>query len=205
MGDPTPAGDGLDPIVAEIRGMQKQTRDLEKSSGTQRAQTVKRLEQTIEDLSVVVDDLSAVVSAQAAQLTFLQTQTAFDSKVSLLPFSGSNSGVTWFAYQSPYNASVTVTTGASGLLVISPSALLSGGGALSALIGVEIVGISGPSAPAPGMLMVGGTVSLSSSSTFRVALSAYTTYTIRTRHGADGTGSGACIWGYQALSVTRQA
>ncbi|WP_341935348.1 hypothetical protein MRBLWO14_000995 [Microbacterium sp. LWO14-1.2] len=197
--DPTPNRGGPDAaLLAQIEGIKQRLDEIENPSGTQRAQAVKKLQDA-------VAAQQQLLTAQAAQLAFLQTQNVFDSRATLLPWSGSNSGVTWFPYQADYNAAVTVTTGASGVLVISTSALMSGGGATSAVIAVEIAGVSGPTAPAPGMLMVGGTTSLTSSSTFRVQLAGNTTYTILTRHGANGTGSGSCIWGYQALSVTRSA
>lgn len=197
--DPSPNRGGPEAdLVAQLDGVKRRLDDLESASGTQRAQAVKKIQEAVEELS-------AVVTGQAAQLAFLQTQNVFDSKATQAPWSGSNSGITWFPYQVDYNAAVAVTTGSSGLLTISTSALMSGGGATSALIAVEIVGVSGPTAPAPGMLMVGGTTSLTSSSTYRVTLAPNTTYTIRTRHGLSGTGSGAAIWGYQALSVTRSA
>lgn len=146
-------------------------------------------------------DILAQQSALTATTTFLATQTVSDSKATFSTYTGGNTGTTWMGFDGTYDCAVNVTTGSAGQLLISGSANLTGGG-LSALIGIEIVGVTGPAFPGPFstyMTNASGGVS-------RVVvanLAANSAYTVRLRRGINGDTSGSIIWRDQTLSVTR--
>lgn len=146
-------------------------------------------------------DIVAAQSSIIATTNFLSTQTVFEAKSTIDTFTGSNTGTTWRGFDATYDCSVTVTTGNAGKLLIQASANLTGGG-LSALIGIEIVGLTGPDFPGP----LSTYVTDASAGVTRVVgapLTPNTTYTVRTRRGINGSTSGAIIWRDQTLVVTR--
>lgn len=166
---------------------------------------------TASSLSVLARQLDAIQQAQMelanqqeqilATTDFLSTQTVSDSKSSMDSYTGSNVGTTWRGFNSTYDCSVSVTTGSAGRLLIQASANLSGGG-LSALLGIEIVGVTGPSFPGPYSTYVTD-ASAGTSRVLVANLSANTAYTVRLRRGIDGSATGVVIWRDQTLSVTR--
>lgn len=146
-------------------------------------------------------DIVAAQSSIIATTNFLSTQTIADAKSSADGYTGSNSGTAWRAFDSTYDCTVTATTGSAGKLLISASANLTAGG-LSALIGIEIVGVTGPDFPGPYSTYVTD----ASAGVTRVVVgtvSPNTTYTVRTRRGINGSTSGAIVWRDQTLVVTR--
>ena len=176
---------------------------------------------TASSLSVIADqvqkiaDQQVVLMAQQTELAnqqasilattnFLATQTVSDSKNTLDQFSGSNSGVVWSGFDSTYDCSVTVTTGSAGKLLIMASATLLSSN-LTSILAIEIVGVTGPSYPGQFSTYV-STLSAASSGVTRAVVANLvpnTSYTVRTRRGRDGSGTGAAMWRDQTLTVTR--
>lgn len=147
----------------------------------------------------------ATLTAQQASLTstinFLATQTVSDSRGSADGYTGSNTGTTWRGFDGTYDCAVTVTTGSAGLLLIQASANLTAGG-LTALIGIEIVGVTGPSFPGPYCTYLTN-ASAGVTRVVTATLSPNTAYTVRLRRGINGDTSGSLAWRDQTLSVTR--
>lgn len=176
---------------------------------------------TASSLSVIADqvqkiaDQQVVLMAQQTELAnqqasilattnFLATQTVSDSKNTLDQFSGSNSGVVWSGFDSTYDCSVTVTTGSAGKLLIMASATLLSSN-LTSILAIEIVGVTGPSYPGQFSTYV-STLSAASSGVTRAVVANLvpnSSYTVRTRRGRDGSGTGAAMWRDQTLTVTR--
>lgn len=162
-------------------------------------------------LSVIAQQLDAIQQTQAelanqqdqilATTNFLLTQTVSDSKTTLSQEITSGTG--WMGFNSTYDCSVSVTTGPAGRLLIQGSATLLSSG-LTSILGIEIVGVTGPTFPGPYSTYV-STLSSASSGVSRsvvASLSANTTYTVRLRRGWSG-GSGTAMWRDQTLVVTR--
>lgn len=176
---------------------------------------------TASSLQVLAGQIKAVQDAQAAIILtqtqiqaaqadivattdFLSTQTVASSKSTLSQYTGTTSSLVWEGFDGTYDASVAVTTGSAGRLLIQGSATLLSSNTTS-ILGIEVVGQTGPSYPGPYSTYV-STLSAASSGVTRVVVftgSANTTYTVRLRRGRDGSGSGAAMWRDQTLVVTR--
>lgn len=168
-------------------------------------QKIAEQQQTLIDQQAELSAQQAQLSSQQAALTntvnFLATQTLSDSKASADGYTGSNSGTTWRGFDGNFDCAVTATTGPGGRLLIQASANLTAGG-LTAVIGIQIDGVTGPSFPGPYctyMTNASGGVSR----TVVATLSPNTTYTVRLRRGINGDTSGSLAWRDQTLSVTR--
>lgn len=145
--------------------------------------------------------LSFQQSSLANTVNFLATQTLSDSKATADGYTGANTGTTWRAFDSAFDCAVTATTGSGGNLLIQASANLTAGG-LTAVLGIQIDGVTGPSFPGPFctyMTNASGGVS-------RIVVANLvpnTAYTVRLRRGITGDTSGSLAWRDQTLSVTR--
>lgn len=162
-------------------------------------------------IKAIQDAQSAIVATQVqiqaaqadivATTNFLSSQTLSDARSTADSFTGSSSGTVWRGFDGTYDCSLVVTTGPAGKLLIQASSNLTGGG-LSALIGIEIPGVVGPTFPGPFSTYV--TDGSAGATRVVVAnLTPYSTYTVRTRRGIDGSTSGLIIWRDQTLVVTR--
>lgn len=197
---------GLEIVTQSVQG---QNRNAASSLAVIAAQVQKIADQqeTLIAQQAELASQQAQLSSQQATLTatvnFLATQTVSDSKDTSDFYSGSPGGLSWMGYNATFDCAVAVTTGSAGRLVIQASSnLLSSG--LAAIIGIEIVGITGPSWPGPYSMAVTATsaAAAGSSRTVLAALAPNTTYTVRLRRGVSGT-SGDVQWGSQTLVVTR--
>lgn len=204
------------PGTADVWGREVETRqDSLKTTVEIVSQGVQSLNRnTASSLEVLASQIKAVERAQdeirnaqaaiIATTTFLSTQTVSDSKSTLSQYTGTTSSITWESFDGTYDASVSVTTGSAGQLLIQGSATLLSSNTTS-ILGIEVVGQVGPSYPGPYSTYV-STLSAASSGVTRVVVfggSANTTYTVRLRRGRDGSGSGAAMWRDQTLVVTR--
>lgn len=152
------------------------------------------------DLARRIEDIEAAQAEILATQTFLQTQSVFGSLGTVTNFTGpGGGGAQWTAFNGTYDVSLSVTTSASGRVLVTPAAMLTGGGGAS-LLGVEVVGVTAPSWPSAYVLASSDGTS-TGSRTFEFALAGNTTYTIRNRRGFENSGIG--LWGYQSLTVTR--
>lgn len=195
--------------AVEIVGQQVQSlnRNTASSLAVQAGQ-IKEIQDAQDAIVVTQQQIQAaqadIVNAQAsiiATTDFLTTQTLADTRSSSQTFTGSNSGVTWRAFDATYDCALAVTTGAAGKLLIQASANLTGGG-LSALIGIQVDGVVGPEFPGPfSTYVTDGSAGVSR--VVVAALAPNTAYTVRTRRGIDGSASGVIIWRDQTLVVTR--
>lgn len=198
---------GLEIVTQSVQGQNRNAA----SSLAVIAQQVQKIADQQEILIAQQAELAsqqAQLSSQQTALTntvnFLATQTVSDSKGTLDQFSGSNSGLVWSGFDGTYDCEVTLTTGSAGKLLIQASATLLSSN-LTSILGIEIIGIVGPSYPGPYSTYV-STLSAASSGVTRAVvatLAPNTTYTVRTRRGRDGSGTGAAMWRDQTLVVTR--
>lgn len=164
-------------------------------------------------LETLADQVRAVEAAQTelrnqqasiiATQQFLSTQTVADSKSTLDQVTGAAGTITWYAFNPTYDCTVTVATGSAGKLLIQASATLVSSG-LTSVLGIEIVGVLGPTYPGAFSTYMSAT-SASSSGVTRVVsatLTPNTSYVVRLRRGASGP-SGTAMWRDQTLAVTR--
>lgn len=157
----------------------------------------------------VQTSILATQQAQAQTLQFLQTQSQFTNRDTIITWTGSMAGsVVWEGFNGTYDCEIGVTTGSSGRILVKPSArLVNVGGTASPILAVEVVGVTGPDFPVgAGNIYLGMSGAVVTSREVQYTLSPNTAYTVRTRRGRLGTGSGLeCNWGYQSLGVTRMA
>lgn len=195
---------GLEVVTQSVQGQNR-------NSASSLSVIAKQI-QKIADQQATLIAQQATLSAQQAQLSaqqtsltntvnFLATQTVSDSKGTADGYTGSNSGTTWRGFDATYDCALAVTTGSSGTLLIQASANLTAGG-LTAVIGIQIDGVTGPAFPGPYctyMTNASGGVSR----IVTAVLSPNTAYTVRLRRGINGDTSGSLAWRDQTLSVTR--
>lgn len=166
---------------------------------------------TASSLEVIASQIQTLVSQQeelTRTVTFLQTQSQFTNRDTVITWTGTMSGsVVWEAFSGTYDCELVVTTGSSGRVLVKPSArLVNVGGTASPILAVEIVGITGPDFPnGAGNIYFAANGGVVTSREVQYALLPNTSYTVRTRRGRLGTGSGECNWGYQSLGITRMA
>lgn len=150
----------------------------------------------------------ALASQQAAltgTINFLSNQTTYDQKTTSSGGSRGSLGAGAYAYESldgTYDCSLSVTTAASGKLLISVGGAItsSGGGAG---IGPEISGVSLPTFTDSATAGDGAAVGASRSTV--VTLSPNTNYTVRTRRWYYGTTAQFVSYQAASLVVTRLA
>lgn len=188
---------GLDGSIVQLRqGLQSQNRN-----------TASSLEVLAGQIKAVEDAQAEIRVAQAAIIAttnFLSTQTYSDARSNQDMFTGTNSGTTWHAFNSTYDCSVTLTTGAAGRLLIQATSNLIVGD-LTALLGIEVVGVIGPTFPGPYSTYLSSNTGAAAGVSRSVVaqLSANTSYTVRTRRGTLGNATGSTGWASTSLVVTR--
>lgn len=197
----------LDQIEQSVQGLNRSTASSLTSIARQ-IEAIQEAQQALADQQAeIVAAQADIVSAQNAitQTTnFLSTQTVYDSKSTLDQYSGSTTSLTWEGFNGTYDCSVSVTTGSAGRLLIQASATLLSGGTTS-ILGIEVVGQTGPTYPGAYSTYVSALSAASSGVSRSVVFSGSpnTTYTVRLRRGRDGDGPGAAMWRDQTLVVTR--
>lgn len=195
---------GLGAVNQSVQGQNR-------NSASSLAVIARQIQKLVEQQAILVEqqdqllDQQQALSAQQTTLTntvnFLATQTVSDSKGTADGYTGANTGTTWRAFDNEFDCVVSATTGAGGRLLIQASANLTAGG-LTAVIGIQIDGVTGPSFPGPFctyMTNASGGVS-------RIVVANLvpnTAYTVRLRRGITGDTSGSLAWRDQTLSVTR--
>lgn len=203
MADPTPPRSGLALITDEILAGKAKSRELERSSGTQRARAVERLQET-------VDTLADTVSTLAAQVSFLQSQVSGGTNSANWSYSGNpgNANPVWQSYSGTYDIELSVESSDSGTLVITV-----GGKLLSldsgAVLGFEVTWSGGSISPdfsraASAIGLGGGGVYITASLTVQVSVPANTICTVRSRRAVYGTVSGQANVAGQSLVVSKQ-
>lgn len=204
MADPTPPPDDIRALVDEIRRLEGRVRDLERPTGTQRNRVVEEVQAAVAELQAQQATLVAQQATLLAQQNFLLTQVAGDSRSTQTSYTGSASGTTWQGFNSTYNCELTVSTGAAGKLIIIANATFGGigSGGFGGLLGIEIVGVVSPTFPGPYSSLVSN-ASAGGVRAVVAGLAANTSYTVRTRHGYDGVGSGTALWRDQTLVILR--
>lgn len=196
----TPVGD-IEFLRSEISRIDRLLGELTAPSSGQINKQLAALEATQATLTSQQATLTSQQATLSAQVTFLQTQSVADSRTNTSSYTGSNSGTNWNGYDGTYDPAVTVTTGASGKLNILGSGLVAASG-LGGALGVEIVGVYGPTWPGP---FAGYVLGATAPGTFAsiASLAANTTYTVRMRRGRSENTTGVVLWGYLSLTVTR--
>lgn len=203
------------------RAVEKRTEDTEagvvavrqslQSLNRNTASSLETLANQIQEIEAAQDELEAqqaLIQAQQASIiatqTFLATQTVFDSRSSETTYTGNPGGVAWLPFDGTYDCSLVVTTGGAGRLLIQANSNILVG-AMTALLGIEVVGVAGPSVPGPYSTYVSSNTGAGAgvSRSMVVGLSSNTTYTVRTRRGLSSTSSGSAVWSSQSLVVTR--
>lgn len=215
MADPTPPANDIRIITDQLAALSRRVSDLERPSGTQNFQAVANLQIALNELAAQQATLEAqqntleaqqlelgdTVGDLAATVAFLQGQTVYAANAGGMGGVRTGSvGINYESYSGTYDCSLSVTTGASGKLLISTGAVVlsSGGGAG---VGPEIVGVLLPSHPHS--MFVGGGPTAGASRTFLASLTANTTYTIRSRRWWYGSTSQTVLYENSTLAVTR--
>ena len=195
-------------LIQDLNRIERRLATLERPTGTEINQSVQKLQEAqakLEEQQATLSSQQATLSDQQAtlssQVQFLQTQSVSDSRGNTSSYTGPNSGTNWEGYDGTYDPAITVTTGESGKLNILGSGLVATGD-LGGALGVEIVGVSGPTWPGP---LAGYVLGATAPGTFAsvVALSPNTTYTVRMRRGRSEDVTGVVLWGYLSLTVTK--
>ena len=137
----------------------------------------------------------------AATSEFLRTQTSSVTRSTSDSFNGASGGTTWRGFNPTIDCAITATTGPAGRLLIQASANLSAGG-ITALLAIEIVGVTGPAYPGPYSTYITN-ASAGVSRIVAADLAPNTAYTVRLRRGYSDIASGVVIWRDQSLVVTR--
>lgn len=191
------ASNALEALTLSVAGQNRST-----------ASSLGSIAEQIQALESVQAGIIATQQSQAQTLTFLQTQSQFTNRDTIITWTGTMSGsVVWEAFNGTYDCELVVTTGSSGRVLVKPSArLVNVGATASPILAVEIVGLAGPDFPnGAGNIYFAANGGVVTSREVQYALVPNTAYTIRTRRGRLGTGSGECNWGYQSLGITRMA
>lgn len=167
------------------------------------ASSIETLADQVQAVKAAQTQIQAQQASIVATQTFLTTQTVSDSKSTLSQVTGNPGSITWYGFDGTYDCAVAVTTGSAGRLLIQASATLLSSG-LTSIIGIEIVGVSGPTYPGAFSTYVSSTTAASSGVTRVVtaSLTPNTTYVVQMRRGASGS-SGTAMWRDQTLVVTR--
>lgn len=190
-----------DAIAERVRILEERLYELETPTGTQAYQAVSTLQAAVATLSDTVSQLSA-------QLSFLSTQETGGANSGNWSYFGNpgSSDPTWVAFDPAYDISVSLTSAASGGLLITPSARLSSLG-VGVAVGFDVSWSGGGIAPS-----FGASASAFAASGFyitcalpvRVTVPANTLCTVRTRRGVWGTVDGQAQAIGQALTVSKR-
>ena len=165
------------------------------------ASSLGSLADQIRNISAVQADIQAQQAQLAATSEFLRTQTSSVTRSTSDSFTGASGGTTWRGFDPNIDCAITATTGPAGRLLIQASANLSAGG-ITALLAIEIVGVTGPSFPGPYSTYITN-ASAGVSRIVAADLAPNTAYTVRLRRGHSDIASGVVIWRDQSLVVTR--
>ena len=191
-------------VQGRIVAAEEQISVLQQSvSGQNRnsASSLGSLADQIRNISAVQADIQAQQAQLAATSEFLQTQTSSVTRSTSDSFTGASGGTTWRGFDPNIDCAITATTGPAGRLLIQASANLSAGG-ITALLAIEIVGVTGPSFPGPYSTYITN-ASAGVSRIVAADLAPNTAYTVRLRRGHSDIASGVVIWRDQSLVVTR--
>ena len=165
------------------------------------ASSLGSLADQIRNISAVQVDIQAQQAQLAATSEFLRTQTSSVTRSTSDSFTGASGGATWRGFDPNIDCAITATTGPAGRLLIQASANLSAGG-ITALLAIEIVGVTGPSFPGPYSTYITN-ASAGVSRIVAAELAPNTAYTVRLRRGYSDIASGVVVWRDQSLVVTR--
>jgi len=165
------------------------------------ASSLGSLADQIRNISAVQLDIQAQQAQLAATSEFLRTQTSSVTRSTSDSFTGAAGGTTWRGFDPNIDCAITATTGPAGRLLIQASANLSAGG-ITALLAIEIVGVTGPSFPGPYSTYITN-ASAGVSRIVAAGLAPNTAYTVRLRRGYSDIASGVVVWRDQSLVVTR--
>ena len=165
------------------------------------ASSLGSLADQIRNISAVQVDIQAQQAQLAATSEFLRTQTSSVTRSTSDSFTGASGGTTWRGFDPNIDCAITATTGPAGRLLIQASANLSAGG-ITALLAIEIVGVTGPSFPGPYSTYITN-ASAGVSRIVAAELAPNTAYTVRLRRGYSDIASGVVVWRDQSLVVTR--
>ena len=165
------------------------------------ASSLGSLADQIRNISAVQADIQAQQAQLAATSEFLRTQTSSVTRSTSDSFTGAAGGTTWRGFDPNIDCAITATTGPAGRLLIQASANLSAGG-ITALLAIEIVGVTGPSFPGPYSTYITN-ASAGVSRIVAAELAPNTAYTVRLRRGYSDIASGVVVWRDQSLVVTR--
>lgn len=165
------------------------------------ASSLGSLADQIRNISAVQVDIQAQQAQLAATSEFLRTQTSSVTRSTSDSFTGAAGGTTWRGFDPNIDCAITATTGPAGRLLIQASANLSAGG-ITALLAIEIVGVTGPSFPGPYSTYITN-ASAGVSRIVAAELAPNTAYTVRLRRGYSDIASGVVVWRDQSLVVTR--
>lgn len=195
-------------------GTERSIETLKQSTAAQNRNTASSLESLANQLRAIADTQATLLAQQSqlsdqqtaltATVNLLATQTVSDSKTTETPTYVPPGGTNWIGFDGTYDCSLTITTGPAGKLLIQANANMLAA-ATTTLLGIEIVGVAGPSVPGPFSTYVTGSTSIVAAGASRslvANLAANTAYTVRTRRGTMGSG-GSSIWASQSLVVTR--
>ena len=191
-------------VQGRIVAAEEQISVLQQSvSGQNRnsASSLGSLADQIRNISAVQADIQAQQAQLAATSEFLRTQTSSVTRSTSDSFTGSSGGTTWRGFDPNIDCAITATTGPAGRLLIQASANLSAGG-ITALLAIEIVGVTGPSFPGPYSTYTTN-ASAGVSRIVAAELAPNTAYTVRLRRGYSDIASGVVVWRDQSLVVTR--
>lgn len=165
------------------------------------ASSLGSLADQIRNISAVQAEIQAQQTRLAATSEFLRTQTSSVTRSTSASFTGASGGTTWQGFDPNIDCAITATTGPAGRLLIQASANLSAGG-ITALLAIEIVGVTGPAYPGPYSTYITN-ASAGVSRIVAADLAPNTAYTVRLRRGYSDIASGVVIWRDQSLVVTR--
>ena len=191
-------------VQDRIVAAEEQVSVLQRSvSGQSRnsASSLGSLADQIRNISAVQVDIQAQQAQLAATSEFLRTQTSSVTRSTSDSFTGAAGGTTWRGFDPNIDCAITATTGPAGRLLIQASANLSAGG-ITALLAIEIVGVTGPSFPGPYSTYITN-ASAGVSRIVAAELAPNTAYTVRLRRGYSDIASGVVVWRDQSLVVTR--
>lgn len=191
-------------VQGRIVAAEEQISVLQQSvSGQNRnsASSLGSLADQIRNISAVQVGIQAQQAQLAATSEFLRTQTSSVTRSTSDSFTGAAGGTTWRGFDPNIDCAITATTGPAGRLLIQASANLSAGG-ITALLAIEIVGVTGPSFPGPYSTYITN-ASAGVSRIVAAELAPNTAYTVRLRRGYSDIASGVVVWRDQSLVVTR--
>lgn len=192
--------------AVEILGqqLQSQNRNIASSLSVMAGQIERVVEQQ-EELEAQQIALAAQNATLQSTIAFLSTQTLYDQRSGVS--GGSVPGVgggsfAYYSYDPTYDCEITVTTAASGKLLLSAGGAISSSGG-GAGIGPEVVGGSLPDFTTSAT--AGNDAAVGASRSILVTVAPNTTYTVRTRRWYYGESAQFVSYQAASLVVTRLA